>query len=93
MYLTYDEHGRFALTDGSFIEPRLYTHLSATGEVIAYYACTPNTYALDDYFYILDLFFVRGDTLYKSGIKMGGPPGVFRCSVMMASEQLTGLAG
>jgi hypothetical protein len=91
MYLTYDEQGRFALTDGSFIEPRLYRHLGKTGEVIAYYDRHPHTYALDDYFYILDIYYVRGDTLYRGGIEMGGPPGVFRCTLMIAYTCLTGL--
>jgi hypothetical protein len=91
MYLTYDEQGRFALTDGEFIEPRLYLHVGKTGEVIGNYARDPYTYALDDYFYILDVYYVRGDTLYVGGIEMGGPPGVFRCTLMTPYVRLRGL--
>jgi hypothetical protein len=76
MYLTLDD-GRFAIDDAEPIEPRTFEHRDATGDVLATFG-QPHTYALDDYFYILDVYFVANGALVRGSLEIGGARGVHR---------------
>lgn len=71
-HLGIDAQGCFALTDGSWIEPRTFVLRSADGMVTRHYGQSSREYGLDDYLYILDVHYVRDGTLWKAMIEMGG---------------------
>jgi hypothetical protein len=72
-----DENGRFAIDDAPPIEPRTFEHRDTTGTVIATYG-QPRTYALDDYFYVLDVHWVADGALVRGTIEIGGARGAHR---------------
>jgi hypothetical protein len=88
LHLALDEHGRFT-HDGGIIEPRTFEHRSASGTVLASYG-QPKTYALDDYFYILELYFVADGAFVRGNLEIGGPSGVYRCT--LTTERVLALA-
>lgn len=90
MYLTLDERGRFELSSGDAVEPRTFVHARADGELVSTYG-QPHTYALDDYFYIIDLHYVRDGILYRGGIVIGGAGSHHRCELMAATPCLVEL--
>jgi hypothetical protein len=88
MQLVLDEEGRFAIDDAPAIEPRTFEHRDASGAVIATYG-QPHTYALDDYFYILDVCFVADGALVRGTIEIGGAGGAHRTRLRGTERVLT----
>lgn len=84
--LVLDDDGRFVLDDGP-IEPRTFEHRAASGEIIATFG-DPKTYALDDYFYILDVHYVVDGTLMRGTIEIGGARGTHRTRITSSTRVL-----
>ena len=85
-----DDDGRFALADGTWIEPRTFRLLDPTGKQTSYFG-DPHEDALDDYLYIMDVHHVADGALRCAMIELGSPGGVWRCALTMPWVELNGL--
>jgi hypothetical protein len=86
-----ESDGRLALSDGSFIEPRCFVVTSVTGERKRFYG-PPKTSALDDYFYLLDVYYVKGSSLRSAMVELGGPPSKWYVRLSQEQTVIEGLA-
>jgi len=88
--LALDAAGRFALSDGTWIEPRTFLLFDSTGKQKAFFG-HPREDALDDYLYILDVHYVSDGALRCAMIELGMPHGVWHCVLSMPWVELSGL--
>ena len=93
-----DADGRFPINanrDGTrrsapvHVEPRTFELVAANGKVRSYYG-HPSTSPLDDYLYVIEVYFVRDDKLVRAMIEMGGS-GALRTRLADESVCLEGL--
>jgi hypothetical protein len=92
-----DPDGRFPINahaDGTFrsaplfIEPRTFELVAPSGETRAFYG-HPSTSPLDDYLYIMRVYFVRDGKLVRATLEMGGR--VLRTRIADEQVRLEGL--
>lgn len=88
--LTLDADGRFALSDGMWIEPRKFLLVDPTGKQKAFFG-HPGEEAQGDYLYVLDVHYVKDGALRCAMIEIGGPRGVRHCVLSMPWVELGGL--
>lgn len=67
-----DENGRWLLDDGTWIEPRCFVEVDASGAEVAVYGQFLRSSALDDYLYVEGVHFVDGNDLVRTMIELGG---------------------
>lgn len=87
LYLTLDSAGRFAIDDAEAIEPRTFEH-RAGDEILATFG-QPRTYALDDYFYILDVHYIADHALVRGSLEIGGARGAHRTRITTSERVLS----
>jgi hypothetical protein len=80
-----DPGGVLRLSDGTFVEPRCFTLFDAKNERKRHFG-PPGTNALDDYLYLLDVYYVNGGCLRTAMIEIGGPSQ--SCSVRLSMEKI-----
>jgi hypothetical protein len=83
--------GRFTLSDGTWIEPRTFVVVDPRGVVIASYGHPSREFALDDYLYILDVYFVRNSGLFRGTLEIGGPPGNYTARLSQERVEVDGI--
>jgi hypothetical protein len=89
-HLSLNELGWLELLGDAWIEPRTFVLRSITGETTRQFGDPWTGSALDDYLYILGVYYVEDKTLWSATIEIGG---AFRYETRFAmpSLELTGL--
>lgn len=85
-HLTLDDQGRFALGDGTFVEPRTFLLFDTSGTQRAFYG-HPTETPHEDSLFIASVHFVRDGVLWNAVIEIVGGQG----SVSAKSAELSGL--